>query len=195
MFCHFCRYGLLINTLNDSRVAYTYRSYVYTGKPTTVGDNTLYYEPTTVGKCSKLMEGYGWNKLSGNSLTTDNYYSGLDLMEVCSDHNMTFCGTIRSNRKGVPKDFVKTGGRTENSTIVWYDQARANVTLSSYCVSTKSQGKKCVLLLSNIPDLPSLGVTKDDNKKKTALFKYYDYSMLGTDVCGKYYCLSILLSE
>ena len=184
-YCFCYRYGLNIKTLNDSQVAYTYRSYVYTGQPAIIDDNPLYLQ-TTLAKTCKLMEDYGWDKLSGNSLTTDNYYSSLDLVDVCSEHNISFCGTLRSNRKGVHQDFIKTEGRAENSTIVWFDQSRANVTLSSYCVSTKSKGKKCVLLLASIPDLPTMGVTKDDNHRKTALFKYYDFSMMGTDVCGKY---------
>ena len=74
--------------------------------------------------------------------------------------------------------------REENSTVVWHEKEKGKMTLSSYCVKTKSKGKKIVLLLSNYPNLPILGVTQDDLKCKTALFKMYDFSMIGTDVSG-----------
>lgn len=59
--------------------------------------------------------------------------------------------------------------------------------MTSYCVVTKSKGKKVVLLLTNIPNLATLGVTKDDGKKKTALNKVYDFTKVGTDVNGNIY--------
>ena len=184
------RYGLNIKTLNDSQCAYTFRSDVYCGEPRVITANS-YYLPSTLGVTSRLMEQYGWNKLRGNHLTTDNYYSSVALANVCAEHNLTFCGTIRGNRKGVDQEFLKIQGREVNSTVVWYEKFSGKLTLSSYCVSTKSKGKKCVLLLSNLPDIPHMGVTRDDGKKKSALFKLYDFSMGVTDVCGNYNCIQL----
>ena len=82
---------------------------------------------------------------------------------------------------------ANTEGREDNSTIVYFEKESGKITLTSYMVPTKSKGKKCVLLLSNYPDLAALGVTKDDGKKKSSLFKLYDYSMGGVDIVGKYY--------
>ena len=47
-----------------------------------------------------------------------------------------------------------------------------------YVVNTKSKGKKNVLLMASQP--PLLGVTKDE-KKKPGIYKYYDYTKVGTD--------------
>ena len=59
----------------------------------------------------------------------------------------------------------------------------------SCCVKTKSKGKKIILLL-NIPNLSTLGVTKDDDKCKTVLNKLYDFTKVGIDIAdqrvGKY---------
>ena len=131
------------------------------------------------------MRKCGWHNLVGNNLTVDNFYTSLDLVKVCDEKKMTVLGTMRSNRKGVHKEMVNTEGREDNSTIVYFEKESGKISLTSYMVSTKSKGKKCVLLLSNYPDFAALGVTRDDGKKKSSLFKLYDYSMGGVDIVGK----------
>ena len=51
--------------------------------------------------------------------------------------------------------------------------------ISSYVVKS-SKGKKNVLLLSTLG--PILGVNKDDEKQKPALYKLYDFTKGGTDI-------------
>ena len=97
---------------------------------------------------------------------------------------MTFLGTMRSNRRGLSRTMIQTAGREEKSTIVWHEKEQGRITLSSYAVRTKSKGMKCVLLLSNFPDMATLGVTKDDGHLKTSLFKLYDFTKGGTDITG-----------
>jgi len=52
--------------------------------------------------------------------------------------------------------------------------------LHSYVLTTKSSGKRNVLLLSTVQ--PILGITKDDGKKKPAIYKLYDFTEGGTGV-------------
>ena len=57
------------------------------------------------------------------------------------------------------------------------------VSLYSYAVNTKSSGKQNTLLLTTMQ--PILGTTKDDGKKKPAVYKSYDYTKGDTDVMDK----------
>lgn len=62
----------------------------------------------------------------------------------------------------------------------------------SYVVKNKSSGLRNVLMLSSVQ--PLLGVTKDDNKFKPAIYKLYDFTKGGTDIVdqrvGFYSCKS-----
>ena len=64
--------------------------------------------------------------------------------------------------------------------------------LHSYVVKNKSSGLRNVLMLSSVQ--PHLGVTKDDNKFKPAIYKLYDFTKGGTDIVdqrvGFYSCKS-----
>ena len=52
----------------------------------------------------------------------------------------------------------------------------------AYAVNTKSKGKKMILLMCTVPNLAILGITRDDDKKKPAAFKVYDFTKGGTDI-------------
>ena len=54
-----------------------------------------------------------------------------------------------------------------------------NINLTSYVVKT-SKGKKNIMMLSTVRLL--LGITMDDDKKKPALYKLYDFNKGGTDI-------------
>ena len=56
---------------------------------------------------------------------------------------------------------------------------RKDLALCSYHVKTKSKGKRNVLMLTTMR--PMLGITRDGGKK-TALYKFYDFSKGGTDI-------------
>ena len=87
-------------------------------------------------------------------------------------------GTIQKNRSGIPAEI----NRDDLSTMVyWCDDN--HIVMSSYVVKTKSSGKKNVLLLS--ATRPLSGITKDDGKKKPALYKLYDFTKGGTDECDQ----------
>ena len=95
----------------------------------------------------------------GGNLSADNLYTSIPLAEKLLDRKITLIGTVRHNRKGVPKEVKSLTGRTENSTEVWWESTKGKLTLNSYVVNTKSSGKKNIILLASAP--PYLGVTKD----------------------------------
>ena len=65
------------------------------------------------------------------------------------------------------------------SSKTFWEKENGHLVLSSYVVKT-STGKKNVLMLSTVQ--PLHGVTRDDKKKKPAIFKLYDFTKGGTDV-------------
>ena len=115
------------------------------------------------------MEKFGWEKLYGANLTTDNLYTSIALVKEVESHNMTFIGTMRANRKGVTPEMTNKKDREEYTNVVWFEKYDAKWTLTSSCVRTKSKGKKSVLILPNWTILPVMGITKDDGKFKIAL--------------------------
>ena len=179
------KYGANIKCLNDCEWTYTYRMELFCGKPEIIDEVNGYYCSTTYGLTVRLLEKYGWRNLKGCNLTTDNLYTSLPLLETLEEKQMTFLGTMRSNRLGVAKEMKSTDGREDKSVVVWFEKVKGRISLTSYVRKTKSKGWKAILLLSNLLEFAAMGVTKDDGQFKTALNKLYDYLKCGTDVSGK----------
>ena len=176
------KYGINIKCLNEVRCAYTHRSEVFAGKPVEQG-HTPYYIPNTEGITMRLFEQYGWRKLKGRNITMDNLYSSIPMAEKMLQKGVTMIGTMRHNRKGLPKEIKSVAGRTNFSSIIWHEKEKGKFSLNSYVVDTKSKGKKNVIVLATVPVL--LGVTKDDGKQKPAIIKTYDFTKGGTDICDQ----------
>ena len=85
---------------------------------------------------------------------------------------------MKSNRVGIPPEIKDVSQREIDSYGIYWDES-GNMNISSYVVKTSS-GKINILMLSTL--LPLLGTTKDDGKKKPALYKLYDFTEGGTDV-------------
>ncbi|XP_071490416.1 piggyBac transposable element-derived protein 4-like [Diadema antillarum] len=58
-------------------------------------------------------------------IVMDNYYSSVKLYEDLSRNGLGACGTVRSNRRGLPEE-IRRGGR-EMSAVTWHDVKLVNV--------------------------------------------------------------------
>jgi hypothetical protein len=75
------KYGFLYRVLNDSRLAYTYRAAIYAGRP--VAEPTENYISGVEEIVCELLRRYGAkNELKGRNLTTDRFYTSVDLAET-----------------------------------------------------------------------------------------------------------------
>ena len=172
------KYGLLFKQLNSVRVPYTHRSEVYAGKPVEEGE---YYVKGVEEITLRLIDRYAtFCEVKGRNVSFDNLYTSIPLAIELQKRGLTCIGTVKFNRRGVPKEIRELKGRKENSSIIWYEKNKNKMTLTSYVVNTKSKGKKNVVVLSTKPLL--LGVTKDDGKAKPAIIKEYDFTKGGTDI-------------
>jgi len=181
------KYGFLYKSLNDSVHPYTYRSHIYAGCPEE--EPTEHYVQGTEEAVEYLLDGYAkCHELKGRNLTTDRFYSSLDLAKlVMEKYGMTFVGTLNANRKGLPDAFKFTAGREDGDYMVLYelkdpaDKSSGKMSLHSYIVQSKSGTgpKKNVMLLTTT--VPIVGWTKDGGTEKPALICFYNFAMLGTD--------------
>lgn len=92
------RFGIKLWALADSRNGYLCNFQIYTGKEAGTAEVGLAYRVVY-----DLMQPY-LNK--GYKLYTDNFYTSPKLVKDLLRDNTYLTGTVRSNRRGFPKDFA-----------------------------------------------------------------------------------------
>ncbi|KAJ1092961.1 hypothetical protein NDU88_006071 [Pleurodeles waltl] len=98
------RYGIKLYMLSESSTGYVYNFRVYTGRDSNIDPPGC---PPTFGVSEKIVWELGrrlFNK--GHHLYVDNFYTGVRLFKELFRVDTVACGTIRSNRKGYPKELV-----------------------------------------------------------------------------------------
>lgn len=161
------KYGVKLYKLCTPE-GYTFKTIVYTGKEgksreVNHGQNVV----------MKLIEGL---ENEGRVLVADNFYSSIDLVEELIKMKTFYCGTLRSNRKGLPKQFMskkfKKGevkGKmlpTGVKVIKWYDKRQVSMITSckthkASLVDTGKINKKTNEMIKK----PLCILTYNDNKK------------------------------
>jgi len=173
------KYGLLFKSINAVTYTYTHCMIPYCGKPTE--DETAYYVSGVEGAVKYLVQNLQKHvDLQGRNITFDRLYTSVSLAQWLLTHNITCVGTLQCNRRGIPSEVKDTKERELLSYQCFWESTQNQLVLHSYVVTTKSSGRRNVLLLSTVQ--PILGVTKDDGKKKPAIYKLYDFTKGGTDV-------------
>ena len=172
------KYGLLVKSLNDARVPFTYKAVPYSGKPEN-GDGPYYIENTEQYVKYLVNETEKDISLHGRNISTDRLYTSIPLANWLLDRHITTVGTLNTNRIGIPDELKNTKDRNEFSVTCHLDESK-KIYLTTYSVRTKSNGKKSVMVLSTMR--PLQGVTIDDGKKKPVIIKFYDSTKGGTDI-------------
>ena len=178
------RYGILFKSINAVDYAFTFTTCVYANKPE-ITDNAPYYHPTVLELTKSLVANLERHvDLQGRNLSSDRYYTSIDLAEFLLSRNMTIIGTIQINRRGIPPAIKSIHNRKVFSYEVYFCKEIRDLAIHSYVVKPKSSGTRNVLLLTTHPVL--LGTTKDE-KQKPAAYKQYDMSKGGVDIQGRPY--------
>ena len=173
------KYGLLFKSINSVTYAYTHCIIPYCGKPKE--EPAEYYVKGVEETVKRLVQNLQkYVDLQGRNISFDRLYTSITLAQWLLTHNITCVGTLQANRRGIPNEIKSLAERDQNSYQCFWESSENKLVLHSYVVSTKSSGKRNVLLLSTVQ--PILGVTKDDGKRKPAIYKLYDYTKGGTDV-------------
>lgn len=93
------KYGIKVWAACDSTNYYVTNLQVYTGKDED--------EPTESNQGKRVVLDLTQNlSLSGRNITTDNFFTSLDLAKELERKQMTLLGTIRKNRRELPAEFV-----------------------------------------------------------------------------------------
>ena len=172
------KYGLLFRSINSVELPYTYTSVICAGKP--VDKPRPYYVQTTDDIVKYLVNSVTREaNIKGHNLSTDRFYTSIEIANWLLEKNVTCVGTIKGNRRGIG-DLKSLVNRESPSTKVYWDKDNTILNVTSYVVNTKTSGNRNVLVLSTLN--PYLGLTKDDGKSKPAIIKFYDFTKGATDI-------------
>lgn len=105
------KYGIKLYKL-CSTDGYTCNIIVYAGKGTT--NENLGHSQSVVVKLLEVI-----NPKEGRILYADNFYSSISLVRNLFEMKILYCGTLRSNRRGVPKDI---GTKMKKGEVVGIEQ-------------------------------------------------------------------------
>ena len=157
------KYGLLFKSINSARYPYSFLSAPFCGKPKS--EPTEEYKQGIFEVTKHMVEKISnYTSLKGQNIGFDRLYTSIPLAYWLLVKDITSVGTLVPNRRGLPKEFIKTTKREEFSYKVLWHKDEPYMSLHSYAVKTKSTGKPNWLLLSTLELL--LAVTRDDGKKK-----------------------------
>ena len=91
------RFGFQLFTLAESKSGYIWNFEIYTGRKGEAEENQT--KKVVVRLMSPLED-------KGYRLFTDNFYSSPDLFFTLREHGIQACGTVRPNRKDLPKEIM-----------------------------------------------------------------------------------------
>ncbi|CAK9816178.1 PiggyBac transposable element-derived protein 4 [Anthophora plagiata] len=162
------KYGIKIWTLCDSKTFYCCNMEVYLGKR---GNNP---EKQQGQRVVKQMVDFWEN--SGRCITTDNFFTDLGLGEYLLERNLFLVGTLRKNKRDIPKILTETKHRSQYSSEFLFTE---KLTIVSYV----PKPRKYVLLLSTIHHDNS--TCTEEEKFKPKIIQFYNSSKSGVDVLDK----------
>lgn len=145
------KYGIKLFKICDDN-GYTYDLIVYEGKKNDTRQQNL--SKNVVLELSKEYLDVG------RTIVTDNYYTSIDLAETLLQRSTHLIGTIRKNRKGLPKNVV--GEKLKKGEIVAMENDKGILVF-------KWKDKRDVLGLSTRHKVGFVTVTSKRNKNKSSL--------------------------
>ncbi|KAF2906097.1 hypothetical protein ILUMI_00079 [Ignelater luminosus] len=149
------KYGIKIWAACDSQTSFVYKCQRYIGK---TGDQ----RERNRGKRVVLDMTKGL-ETSGRNVTTDNFFTSLDLARKMEKKNLTLLGTIRKNKPKLSQELVTTRGRDVYSTKIWLSR-QSHVSLLLF------KKGKVVTLLSTMHD--SGQISETEKKKPQMILDY-----------------------
>ncbi|CAK9834292.1 PiggyBac transposable element-derived protein 4 [Anthophora retusa] len=162
------KYGIKIWTLCDTTTFYCCNIDVYLGKianaPEKQQESRVVKQLTSFWKNSKRC------------VTMDNFFTDITLAEDLLKDQISIVGTIRKNRKDLPKVLTDTRNRAQYSSYFLYTN---KVTLVSYI----PKARKCVTLLSTLHHEHE--ISQEQNNFKPEIILFYNSTKSGVDSLDK----------
>lgn len=166
------KYGVKLFKLCDNS-GYTYSLKIYQGKGTT---------PDLLPLSTNVVMELGHNYLAqGRIFITDNFYTSIELAETLLSNNTHLVGTLRKNRKGVPREIASK--RLRKGDIVGMYNNKG-------IVVAKWKDKRDVLVLSTTHSLEIVNTGKRNRYKEEVLKPQiiidYNRGKSGIDLSDQY---------
>ncbi|XP_031343697.1 piggyBac transposable element-derived protein 3-like [Photinus pyralis] len=141
------KYGIKVWVLADAETPYCKNLQIYLGKKGNVPERDQ-GKRVVLDLVSCLGSGYG--------ITTDNFFTSLELAENLLDRNLTLCGTLRRTKTFLPTEFLPSRKQPVYSSIFAH---QPEVTMVSY---VPKQNKSVILLSSEHRE----GTVSEQNHQK-----------------------------
>ncbi|CAF4192844.1 unnamed protein product [Rotaria sp. Silwood2] len=161
------KYGVKIFWCCDSSMSYPLNGEVYLGRQPEKSAATQ-----ATNRISNLVKRlvHPWIN-TGRTVTTDNYFTSVELAEDLLGMNTTLVGTMRRNKKGIPRELQPDRQRPEELSIFCFDR---QLTLVSYA----PKKRHAMILLSSMHHDK---VVDNDQKNKPDIILYYNDTKGGVD--------------
>ncbi|XP_054709139.1 piggyBac transposable element-derived protein 4-like [Uloborus diversus] len=162
------KYGIKVFALVDSRTFYTWNLEIYAGKQPDGPYKTNNSGDEIVKRLTEKLAN------SGRNLTVDNWYTSYNLAKDLLKKKITLVGTIRKNKRELPKEFITGKNREVHSSLFGFQK---HMTLVSY-VPKKN---KCVNVISTMHYDDSIDPSTGD-AKKPEIITFYNLTKGAVDV-------------
>lgn len=169
------KYGLKIQCMCDAKTHYLYNAFIYTGKPLTPRNSSLSVPTQDVLKLTEPL--YGSNR----NVTADSWFTSVELVDSLLQRGLTFVGTMRKNKREIPREFLPNKSRPAESTLFGFVRDKT-------LVSHVPKKNKSVVLLSSMHHEVSI----NEQSKKPEIIELYNSTKGGVDAldlkCSNYSC-------
>lgn len=167
------KYGLKLMCLCDGKNGYFYNCYIYTGRGSDgeglTDEEKKFLVPTqSVVRLTKPL--YSSNR----NITCDNWFTSVELVDHLKKKGLTCVGTLKKNKREIPKEFLPSKQREIGSTL--YGFTGQNTLLSH--VPRKA---KAVILLSSMHHAEAT----DESTGKPEIIQFYNTTKGGVDEIDK----------
>lgn len=118
------KYGIKVMFLCDARTHHLYNAFIYAGKDVSRANPKKPNVPTLdVLELTKPIYNSNLN------ITGDNWFSSMQLVEELSANGLTYLGTLRVNKREIPKDSLPSADKATGSSLFGFTR---DVTITYY---------------------------------------------------------------
>ena len=159
----------------DAKTFYVYNMEIYAGLQPEGPYKTDKVYNSSIAVVTRLISTIS---KSARNVTFDNWYTSYSPVEsLLHDHNLTAVGTLRKNKREIPKEFLDIKKRPISDSMFGF---RDELTLVSYTPKSKNK-KKNVVLISSMHHDKKIDETTGEERKPD-IITFYNSTKGGVDV-------------
>ncbi|CAH1990806.1 unnamed protein product [Acanthoscelides obtectus] len=163
------KYGIKTFALVDAKTAYTMKLETYVGLQPPGPYQQSNNAKDIVMRMVEPVQG------TNRNITGDNWFTSIPLVnELLTEKKLTYVGTLRKNKREIPKEFLPQKDRDKFTSIFGFQE---NCTIVSYCL----QKNKAVLAVSTMHH--DSAISEDTGEyQKPDIITFYNSTKIGVDL-------------